>query len=89
VRLKVTPHRCHPEKGAVGECAVGKQAHKYSLLAIKVISVKVKLHVGIFWCSPAEFQWCMYFAGALFTSKSEQAKFKIKNLQISSMRLWP
>jgi hypothetical protein len=30
--LKVTPHRCHPEKRAVGERAVGKQARKYSLL---------------------------------------------------------
>jgi hypothetical protein len=30
--LKVTPHRCHPEKYAVGERAVGKQAREYSLL---------------------------------------------------------
>jgi hypothetical protein len=30
--LKVTPHRCHPEKRAVGERAVGKQARKYSLI---------------------------------------------------------
>ena len=30
--LKVTPHRCHPEKRAVGERAVGKQARKYCLI---------------------------------------------------------
>jgi hypothetical protein len=56
---------------------------------VRGLSVKVKLLVGIFWCTPAEFRWCMYFAGALFTSKSAPAKFKIKNLQISSVRLWP
>jgi hypothetical protein len=31
--LKVTPHRCHPEKRAVGERAVEKQARKYTLIA--------------------------------------------------------
>jgi hypothetical protein len=30
--LKVTPYRCHPEKRAVGERGVGKQARKYILL---------------------------------------------------------
>ena len=30
--------------------------------------------VGIFWCTPAEFWWCMYFA--FFTSNSAPAKFK-------------
>ncbi len=30
--MKVTHHRCHPEKRADGERAVGKQARKYSLL---------------------------------------------------------
>ena len=33
--------------------------------------------VSIFWCTPAEFCWCMYFAGTHFTSKSEPAKFKM------------
>jgi hypothetical protein len=40
--LKVTPHRCHPEKRAVGKRAVGKQARKYSLL----ISEGLKTLVG-------------------------------------------
>jgi hypothetical protein len=37
--LKVTPHRCHPEKRAVGERAVGKQARKYCLIKITLYEV--------------------------------------------------
>ena len=42
---------------------------------------------GIFWCTPAE----LYFAGALFTSKSAPAKFKMhqQNLRCTSKIINP